>query len=75
MAFQDVSRDIFDSWNEVGLVYTRNKYGRVSAPLGYGITDKNDCSYKISLFKGMQYTEWKKFLIVRHVSINNNWRR
>ncbi|CAH3022892.1 unnamed protein product [Porites evermanni] len=52
MAFQGVSRDIFDSWNEVGLVYTRNKYGRVSAPSGYKITDKNDCSYKISLFKG-----------------------
>ena len=52
MALETFSRDAYESWSDVGLVYTRNKYGRVSSPPGYGLKDKNDFSYKNSLFKG-----------------------
>ena len=52
MSFENFPRDAYESWNEVGLVYTRNKYGRVSSPPGYGLKEGNDFSYKNSLFRG-----------------------
>ena len=53
MPFDSFARDFFDNWNDVGVVYTRNKYGRVSSPPGYGLKEKNDLSgFTKSLFKG-----------------------
>lgn len=53
MPFDSFARDFFDNWNDVGVVYTRNKYGRVSSPPGYGLKEKNDLSgFTESLFKG-----------------------
>ena len=53
MSFDNFPTDSYENWNDVGLVYTRNKYGRVSSPPGYGLKDKKHCSdYKNSLFKG-----------------------
>lgn len=53
MSFEDFPREACESWNEVGLVYTRNKYGRVCSPPGYALSGKNDGSFKNSLFRGI----------------------
>jgi len=52
MSFEDFRREACESWNEVGLVYTRNKYGRMRSPPGYTLSRKNDGSFKDSLFRG-----------------------
>lgn len=52
MSCEDFPREACESWNEVGLVYTRNKYGRVCSPPGYALRRKNDGSFKNSLFRG-----------------------
>ena len=60
MSFDDFPREAYDSWNEVGLVYTRNKYGRIRSPPGYDLSGNNDCSFKNTLFKGMSFGIDKK---------------
>ena len=54
MPFDSLAKETYENWNDTGLVYTRNKYGRVSSPPGYGLMDKNDCptGFEKSLFKG-----------------------
>jgi len=53
MSFEDFSREACESWNDVGLVYTRNKYGRMSSPPGYALSRKNHGSFKDNFFRGM----------------------
>ena len=62
MSFEDFSREARESWNEVGLVYTRNKYGRVCSPPGYQLNRKNDFSFKRSLFRGLYNNKNKAWL-------------
>lgn len=54
MPFDSLAKETYDNWNDIGLVYTRNKYGRVSSPPGYGLKDKYDCptGFEKSPFKG-----------------------
>lgn len=59
MSLDNFPRDAYESWDDVGLVYTRNKYGRLSSPPGYGLKNKNDRSdYRNSLFKGKKIFEF-----------------
>lgn len=62
MSFEDFPREARESWNEVGLVYTRNKYGRICSPPGYQLNRENDFSFRESLFRGLLITNNKAFL-------------
>ena len=62
MSFEDFPREARESWNEVGLVYTRNKYGRICSPPGYQLNRKNDLSFKKSLFRGLYINKNKVWL-------------
>ncbi|RMX58743.1 hypothetical protein pdam_00010818 [Pocillopora damicornis] len=52
MSFEGFARDVFESWSDVGVVYTRNKYGRVVSPPGFSIGCKNSNSFKNNVPKG-----------------------
>ena len=61
MSFENFPREACESWSDVGLVYTRNKYGRICSPPGYELSRKNDhCSFKNCLFKGMYKVSIRK---------------
>ena len=35
MSFEEIPREVLENFDDQGLVYTRNKYGRLHSPPGY----------------------------------------
>lgn len=56
MSFEGFARDVFESWSDVGVVYTRNKYGRVVSPPDFSIGCKNSNSFKNNVPKGTGFS-------------------
>ena len=45
MPYEDFSRDFSESFDDSGLVFTRNKYGRLYSPPGYHFEERSNKSY------------------------------